>query len=236
MRELFVSEKKMVERISEIDWNGRVIQMPHIVTESHDYPNKKPAKFNKDFEYTFYIWPNRPEKNFGTMAHILPRTLGAKIFLAVNEETSTLLDITMMGAGAFPIRYFKNYIAAWEEVIGGAISSCDNLPTSKLQYTNCETDNPLIHKQLKKAIPLKKHAYLRVLVVHDIIFLLAFPRHELPVHQGTRYTLHEDATCRLDCYIDNEGLVCFDGWLHTAPTPKSEWTLVAVPEENGATK
>ena len=191
--------------------------------------NKK-QKFNLGFELLFYEDQAFPPKTKGATVSILPRTLGAEVFFSCEPNTMLPVYLAFMDGGAFSIKYFTRYIEEVENALQRAIASHNNWPLPEEQFVESFHSKEWIAEQLSKRKPLKRHKYLRVMVIYDDICFLSFPRNELPIHQGTRYRIAEGEGCCIDCCVDDEGLVCFDGWLKTTLPHKSEWKLVSLPK------
>jgi hypothetical protein len=203
-----------------------------VVPVEHEYhaplPIGKRQYFNNDFELCFFQSDELPQNRLKSMIPILPNTIGAELYCLANSDSCTPLVLTLMGGGSFPIKYYKRYISELEKVICESIS---NEKTWKLYDDQLGGDSgrnlleplSLVH-QWK---PLKQHRYLRVMVIHDNICFLTFPRHELPIYQGTRYRLVEGNNGLIDCCIDASGIVCFDGWLKTNQPQENDWKLAS---------
>ena len=88
----------------------------------------------------------------------------------------------------------------------------------------------LFRSALLRRLPVKRSACARVLVVGGDVCFLYFPSEPVPVMRGLRFDLTESDDRQIACYLDEDEIVCFDGWIRTEIT-RSDQVLVAQPEE-----
>jgi len=226
MRNLFLSENRTISKLIYSEWEKHYNEFIVVHGESLEPVNENNKKrFNVDFSLDFLGKDKElPEKRKAIMWPILPQTIGAEIFLIVEAESFKPIWMQLMGGGAFSCKYFTHYIEEIETAIQIAISTYKSWLPYKEQFSESDSCEELSSDQLSKRRPLKKHKYFRIMVIYDDICFLSFPRHELPTHQGTRYRIAEADDRCIDCCVDDEGVVCFDGWLKTSilPPPKGK--------------
>ncbi len=226
MRELYESERKTISMIDRIKWGRKCLDFPKIISEYHG-PLRAKAKtqFNLDFEYKFYFGDYPCEEKAKAVTAILPNTLGAELYYFVYEDSHLPIILTLMGGEAFPIKHYKKYIDEIETVLTSALSSCNEWQPFSEQVISDFENKVLNPEVLLKRKTITKNRYLRVMVIYDVICFLTFTNDEKPAQRGTRYRLIEDDKKCIDCYVDGNDLLCFDGWMTTAPCEKSEWVL-----------
>ena len=198
------------------EWGQRLEREPSFIVESISEEGRKPRQpyFNADFMLDFVDRDANWSKSKITMSPILPNTLGAELFLAVEEGTLRPMRLELMGGGAFPVRHYAKYIDSIETAIKKAM----NIP---------QVSNRLCGKAVSQEFSVGASAFARIMVIQKDICFLVCPKYLLPTMRGEHSSLVREKDCEIDCYIDGEEVVCFDGWLSTDVT-WSEWKLVAI--------
>jgi hypothetical protein len=200
MRELFVSERRYIRNIlwqrAKILWDT----FDPVVLEYYAPPRTRcRVRFNNDYFLRFVAAENlRETKSYGSP--VLPNTLGADVFLTVDELTSRPLMTELLAGEAFSIKYFKEHIEKIEDSLA----------------------------RLSHRVQFRKCAYSRVFVIENDICFLAFPEMPAPAMRGNRQPLASGAEGSIVSYVDGTELVCVDGWIRTY-VPSSEWKLEAIP-------
>jgi hypothetical protein len=148
--------------------------------------------------------------NFVSFARsVLPNTIGADVFVTVDKDSLAPLVVTMQQGAAFPIRYFRNYVAEVESLL----------------RTQCRHSAVAARASIGS---LDASGYCRILVVGNEITFLVYPQSNEPVNTGSIITLHEAENAGVQAVIDSNSIVAIDGWLKTA-TRESDYKLWAVP-------
>lgn len=218
MRNLFLSEKRCVANLMQGKWGVGLRSEPIVVKERFSEPvrKEKGPKFNCDFVLDFVEDFLEVRERDGTMNTALPNTLGADVYLFVERPSLHPLHLELMFGEAFSIKFYSQYIARTEAAIREAVLS--QRLAAKLSQS-----------ALLQRLPVKKAACARVLVVGGDVCFLYFPSEAVPVMRGLRFDLAESDDRHIACYLDDEEIVCFDGWIKTDVT-RSERVLVAQPE------
>jgi hypothetical protein len=124
-------------------------------------------------------------KSFG--ASILPNTIGADVFVTVDEQTSQPLMTELLGGEAFSLKYFKEHVEKVEDRLA----------------------------ELSHPIDLRRTSYCRIFVIENDICFLAFPNDAIPVIRGERELLVADVESSIACSMEGADLVYVDGWIRT---------------------
>jgi hypothetical protein len=148
---------------------------------------------------------------------VLPNALGAELFLVVEKATLSPTALELNGGGAFSIEHYTPYIDAVEAAIQEAIGSVGG------QNVGLPQLDP------SKVTSVTKAAFARVLVVGSDVTFLYCPSIATPAMRGQRFNLAQADDREIDCYVDGEECVCFDGWIRTDVTT-GERVLVSLPE------
>jgi hypothetical protein len=201
MRELFLSDQRVIRNILFRYRTYEFERFENVVTE-HYSPSRTSSKsrFNLDF-YLQFVEDCEIKNCQSFCARVLPNTLGAEVFLTVDEETSRPLRIELLCGEAFPIRFFGDFVQ--------------------------QVENKLT--QLSVSVKLDRCAYCRIFVIEDDICFLAFPKEPTPIARGESHLLDVGTESSIACRIDAGDIVCVDGWIRTI-VGDSEWKLVAVRE------
>lgn len=206
MRPLFLSETRCVLNLFQKKWGERSLVIPHILTETIATPARVTRRpwFNCDFILHFVDW--RPPRSQRTAAgcSILPNALGAELFLVVEKETLSPTALELNGGGAFTMDHYDRYIDIVETAVREAL-------------VVSHERNAQLHKDGSPGISrVKEAAFARILIVgNDITFLYSPGRHTISSIEGRRVTLSQAEDRQIDCYLQAEEVLCFDGWIRT---------------------
>ncbi len=217
MRGLFASEARCVNNMIKKRWGKTNDRAPTIVSAYVADPDKTKRKpwFNCDFCIDFI---ERRDADWCdceiTANSILPSTLGAELFLAIDPSEIKPMRLELIGGQAFSIKHYVTYIQHVEEAIQHSLASQAGRPS------------PYPWREWLRLVPVKKSAFARVLIIGEDITFLYFPADMKPAMQGQCVNLVQQDGCEINVYVDNGQLVCFDGWIRTKVEP-SEMKLVA---------
>lgn len=201
MRTIFVSEERCIRNILRtrlgVEWQGTL----SVVAEYCVPPDKQSRGpiFNRDF-VLYFVDPDGIENFCSRCAHVLPNTLGSEVFVTVDRKTHEPLMAELLSGAAFPLRYFKRYVA--------------------------EVENELA--RLGMHISIRKCVECRIFVIADEICFLCFLAEEFRSVDITPKLLRNDAEACIGIYRKNQQLLCIDGWLKTVAT-QSDRYLIAEP-------
>jgi hypothetical protein len=215
MRHLFLSEKRSIENIIQKEWNSSLRSDPLVVKEFHwdPFTTSKRHKFNSDFVLDFVENFIDIPTRAGAMHPALPNTLGAELYLYIDTRTFSPLHLELMSGSAFPISYYKQYVAD----IDAALRTAINLqPVEVIRSSFCAVSDA---------------AYVRILVIRSDVCFLFFPRETEPVMRGSPKVIACGDDRAIDCYIDGDEVVCFDGWIRTNVV-RGDQVLVALPDDH----
>ncbi len=218
MRALFASETRCISNLLQMQWKKQFHSAPEIVSEYITEPSGSSGKplFNCDFTLEFVERPIPPLAHLVALASVLPRALGAELFLVVEKHTLSPLMLELIGGPAFPIEHYAPYVHVVEATIGRILGN----------HQQRRREWPF--GNVVDAIPIRKAAFARVLVVGKDVTFLYFPHDTRPVMCGQRINLASSDSQHIDCYLDEGRVVCFDGWVRTNVV-RGEHTLVALP-------
>ncbi len=220
MRVPFASEKRCISNLFQMKWEDEGRCPPAILSEVIVEPAhlKRRPWFNCDFVLHFVDWRATKSKRSASVCSVLPNALGAELFLVVEKATLTPTALELSGGAAFPITHFASYIQSVEESIERALRQLDHQ----------QTQHPW--KQMAKRIPIAKAAFARLLVVGGDVTFLYFPGKITPSMRGQCLNLTRGDECEINCYLDDDDVVCFDGWIR-AEVAEGERVLVSLPEQ-----
>jgi len=197
MRSLYLSERRFIRNLLLRHRGAEPSEYGQVMTEGY-YPrrNLHRSRFNNDFELRFVSKLTEYECCHTT---VLPNTYGADLFLTFDSRTLQPLMTELMDGEAFPIRYYKRFVAEIEAQL----------------------------KSLGQRVAIRRCAYSRIFVIEGDICFLAFPRESVPVIRGVQQMLHSDANMSIACAVEAGSLVYVDGWIRT-DVAASDWKLIAV--------
>lgn len=205
VRELFISEYRYIENILSKWTDVKRSMIGSVILENHcPVHGESRIAFNNDYSLQFASADKLVElKAVAFSAPVLPNTLGADVFLLVDEDTSQVLETELLGGQSFQMHYFKEHIEKIEEYLS----------------------------RLSCPLKLRRTKYCRIFVIENDICFLAFPNDALPVVRGDKKLLSATEDSTIACAMDGDELVYVDGWIRTH-VPASEWKLEAVPVES----
>jgi len=216
VRALFASEQRSVSNLWQMLWGHDVPRAPTVVSEMIAGPSnpRKTPWFNCDFIFNFVDWRTFRAERSASACSVLPNALGAELFLIVEKATLAPTALELNGASAFPIGHYATWIAIVEAAIHRALDEPEKLRGKW----------PL--GQMSKSVRIEAAAFARVLVVEGDVTFLYFPHDTTPLMRGKRICLVSRDDARIDCYVDDDTVICFDGWVRTSVT-HTDATLVA---------
>jgi len=219
MRAPFSSERRCISNLIEMEWRSPLRFAPTIVSE-YIAPPIDPGKrpwFNCDFTLDFIDPRTASSEHVATMSPVLPNTLGAEVFLVVQKELLAPMRLELIGGGAFSIKYYTSYLDNVEAAIREAVELRERRETRVPWH------------EMVEAASMRRAAFARLLVVGTDATFLYFPGETAPLTRGQRFSLVQRDDRDIDCYVDGDKVVCFDGWIRAEVTP-TERTLVALPK------
>lgn len=192
--------------------------MPVVISEAIGKPSKPRRKpwFNCDFLMYFEaqaLIGRAPRA--ASVFSILPNALGAELVLVVEAATLVPAALELLGGEAFSIRHYLPYIDRIEAELRKELEAASNLKADLVSA-------------LLKSIPIKKAAFVRLLMAGDDMTFLYFPAGCGLAIRGRRATLVKTADRQVDYYVDGHEIVCIDGWVKM-PTEQTELVLVSMP-------
>ena len=201
MRELFLSEQRYVSNIIRSKTGVTLQHFDPVLVEYYEQPRRQSANhFNTDFFLQFV-----PQGKLGDpdvySTTILPNTIGADIFVAVEQKTLRLLRTELLFGDAFSIEYYSEFCQKIEERL--------ELYGYRFRLTKC--------------------AYCRVFVIENDICFLVFPTEKTPIASLDKRVLCSESDATIQYAIDRDGVVYFDGWIRTLVI-KSEQMVIATQE------
>lgn len=223
MRILFLSERRSILSLMRKAWDCDLDTEVSVIAETVNGEDGDvgESRFNCDFMMDFVHHSADWSKSQITMSPILPNTLGAELFLAVDKATLRPMRLELMGGAAFPAKHFANYISSVETAIREAMSSL-------------ETANGNCPGVAARVPAIRKSAFARIMVIHGDICFLYCPKEDRPIMRGRRLNIARGHDREIDIYTDGDETIGFDGWLSTEAVP-SEWNLVATLGERART-
>ena len=235
-RKLFESEKRIIRNVALKHLGHEARHAELVYLETYYAPRRQGERqFNSDFRLQLDE-RDLSEIDFspgctGGMSPVLPNTIGAEIFLTVEEPSHKPILLELMGGEAFPIRYFASYIRD-VEILLNRLGDAAGKPTPP-RSDSSDSVKPSGHVQTGvKDISVKQSAYSRILVVESDICFLIFPEAASPVMGGVRHTLVRSPQCEVHCFRTGSDVTCLDGWISTQ-VPVSEYRLAATWEPLG---
>jgi len=195
-------------------WGGDVCRAPAILSESIAEPTNPRRKpwFNCDFILDFVDWRSLTSERSGAACSVLPNALGAELFLIVEKASLSPTALELNGGGAFGIAHYASYIGVVEAAIQEAIASRGGQGAGLPQI------------EWSHVTSVARAAFARVLVVGSDITFLFCPRVTRPVMRGECLGLAQANDREIDCYLDGQECVCFDGWIRTGDGAKGSGT------------
>jgi hypothetical protein len=198
-RALFLSERRHIRHMMKInhgvDWTGN----PPVLYEEHCEP-RRPVRwraFNSDYLLCFTPNGDLPADFRSCCARVLPRTMGAEVFLMIDTATKEPIRVELLSGEAFQLKDFRPH-------------------ADRLEAALVEVGVPL---QLKRC----KHC--RMFVIEDEICFLVYP-HGRTEGVGSPTVLRRDNDAEIRSYSTAGQLQCVDGWLRTEVEPnEDDWIL-----------
>jgi hypothetical protein len=204
--------------MSQAKWGVAVEPRPIVREFCPEVPRRWVGQvFNQDFAIEFFdrllAWP----ESAATAASILPNTLGAELFLTVEKGTLSPMVLELIGGDALRPKHFSGLIEDVDTAVRDAVR------------LNEHREHAAPGSRLIDCASMCNAAFVRLLVVGTDITFLYFPRTSVPAARGQCLNLVRRDNREIDCYVDGEECVCFDGWIRTELTT-SERVLVSLRE------
>lgn len=224
MRDTFLSENRIIEVVAAC--HKIPITLPAMVYREFYYESlveKDNRSFNVDFRLQLSC-EDLSRIDFengcsGGALAVLPNTLGAEIFLTTDKTSGKPLILELMGGGAFPSRYFNQYLQQIESTIRRLVEK----PAIAMRFPGVSV------RDFSESVRPDKTQYSRVFIVGQDICFLFFPLDGQPTIRGDRCALVNTEEMQIDCFIEGSKITCIDGWMKTE-VADSEYKLVAIPQ------
>jgi hypothetical protein len=204
-RKLFLSERRhlrhMMKINHDVDWTGN----PPVLYEEHSEP-RRPVRgraFNSDYMLCFTPNGDLPPEFRSCCARVLPRTMGAEIFLTIDVATKEPIQVHLLSGEAFQLKDFRPHADRLEAAL----------------------------EELGISLQLKRCQHTRMFVLEGEICFLIDPGSRTE-ELGSPQVLRSDADAEIRAYFDGDNLICLDGWLRTEPEPDEDgWILESYQDE-----
>jgi len=82
-------------------------------------------------------------------------------------------------------------------------------------------------KTARPSPTIKSSAFARVFFIGEEISFLLFPSEAMPVVRGVPYSVVNQPEAAINCYIEGDDIVCFDGWIRQQRAEKTSHVLFA---------
>lgn len=145
MRSLFTSEARCIQRMIQARWGKANSHVPAIVSEYIAAPDKPKSKpwFNCDFCLDFVDRRDADWASSEIASHsILPNTLGAELFLAVEPAAFVPMRLDLIGGQTLSFKYYAAYLQQVGEAIRRALVSQAERPINNGEHSNAGCEHP----------------------------------------------------------------------------------------------
>ncbi len=202
MRAIFASERCCISNMIGMKWKRPLTVEPTVLCEVNASPENHNAnrQFNCDFSLDFVDRRAADYPHAATAVSVLPNTIGVELFLVVRKDTLAPMLLELIGGGALSIHHFERYLDKIDIGIRQALPSLEHFRGAGPMHESINTS-------------IRSAAYVRLLVVGSDVTFLFFPKETTPTMRGKSLTLVQGDDRQIDCYIDGDGIVCFDGWM-----------------------